>query len=397
MSPDLFEPRRLRENPERPTEIEGRLARQLRVLSVYAPTPQLRRYSRSPRRQRSILSAVRVALVATVALAVSGVAAAMATYVVRRVWSSPAVVEPTRRPAPLPPTRRHETGATSRPVVPDVDVSAVARASVSAAFHDEVPGLPRPVWRPLLAKRSGGPAPEPRPSPEVPRPAAAAPTFHPPAPPSPTGVSPFGSSPGAAWPTPLLPGDPVPNPTPSEPLRSVVSLFAPNNRVEAQVTADGATQEAGLLRQALAALRRDHDGKRALALLDDYDRRFGPGTLALEAISTRAQALLQQGDTQRALELLDRLPLSQNAYPGELRIIRGELRSLSNRCREALADFDEVLRATRGSPAEIARALFGRASCRARTGDPDGAESDRQRYLKEFPHGPAARQLMSRP
>jgi len=163
------------------------------------------------------------------------------------------------------------------------------------------------------------------------------------------------------------------------------------------VTADGATQEAGLLRQALAALRRDHDGKRALALLDDYDRRFGPGTLALEAISTRAQALLQQGDTQRALELLDRLPLSQNAYPGELRIIRGELRSLSNRCREALADFDEVLRATRGSPAEIARALFGRASCRARTGDPDGAESDRQRYLKEFPHGPAARQLMSRP
>jgi tetratricopeptide (TPR) repeat protein len=164
------------------------------------------------------------------------------------------------------------------------------------------------------------------------------------------------------------------------------------------VRADGVTQEAGLLRQALSALRRDHDAKRALALLDDYDRRFGQGALVLEATSARAQALLQLDDRARALELLDRLPLSHGGHSGELRVIRGELRSLSGRCRDALLDFNAVLRATAGNtPDEVARALFGRASCRARTGDLVGAEEDRQRYLKEFPQGPAARQLLSPP
>ena len=70
----------------------------------------------------------------------------------------------------------------------------------------------------------------------------------------------------------------------------------------------------------------------------------------------------------------------------------------SGRCQEALSDFDDVLRSSAGSaPSEAARALYGRASCRARTGDLAGAEQDRQRYLKEFPKGPAARQLTSPP
>jgi hypothetical protein len=68
MSPNLFEPRRLRESPERPNSIEGRLARQLRILSVYTPTPQLRRYSTLPRRRRYILTTVRVVAVATIVL-----------------------------------------------------------------------------------------------------------------------------------------------------------------------------------------------------------------------------------------------------------------------------------------------------------------------------------------
>jgi tetratricopeptide (TPR) repeat protein len=161
------------------------------------------------------------------------------------------------------------------------------------------------------------------------------------------------------------------------------------------VRTDGVTQEAGLLRQTLSALRRDHDAKRALALLDDYDRLFGQGALALEANSARAQALLQLGDKARALGFLDRLPLWQEGYSGELRVIRGELRSVSGRCRDALLDFDAVLRASNDhAPDEVARALFGRASCRARTGNLVGAEEDRQRYLKEFPQGPAARQLV---
>jgi hypothetical protein len=159
------------------------------------------------------------------------------------------------------------------------------------------------------------------------------------------------------------------------------------------------TQEAWLLRQALYALRHDRDAKRALSVLDDYDGSFGGrGALALEATSTRAQALLQLGNKARALELLDRLPLGPGRYTGELLVIRGELRSLSGRCRDALSDFHDVLRTTAGeAPDEVARALFGRASCRARTGDLVGAEEDRQRYLKEFATGPAARQLMSPP
>ena len=81
-----------------------------------------------------------------------------------------------------------------------------------------------------------------------------------------------------------------------------------------------------------------------------------------------------------------------------MRVIRDELRSLAGRCRDALLDFDAIVQGIVGSaPDEVARALFGRASCRARTGDLVGAEADRQRYLKEFPQGPAARQLLSRP
>ena len=93
MSPNVFEPRRLRESPQGPSSVEGRLARQLRVLSVFAPTPQLRRYSALPRRRRYVLATLRGAAVATVVLAVSGVATATAAYVVRRVWPSPATVE----------------------------------------------------------------------------------------------------------------------------------------------------------------------------------------------------------------------------------------------------------------------------------------------------------------
>lgn len=187
-------------------------------------------------------------------------------------------------------------------------------------------------------------------------------------------------------------------PMPFETLPGGTALAVPTGRTASQVKTDGVTQEAGILRQALSALRRDHDARRALVLLDDYDRRFGKGALSLEATSARAQALLQLGDNARALELLDRLPLWQEKHTGELRVIRGELRSLSGRCQEALSDFDDVLRSSAGSaPSEAARALYGRASCRARTGDLAGAEQDRQRYLKEFPKGPAARQLTSPP
>ena len=167
---------------------------------------------------------------------------------------------------------------------------------------------------------------------------------------------------------------------------------------ESPPRAEGIAAEAALLRQALIAVRQGKDARRALALLDDYDARFPHGTLALEATAARAQALLLAGEKGAALAILDRLPLDQDGHAGELRVIRGELRSLAGRCKEALVDFQAVLRQPADTrPEDSARALYGSASCRARTGDLAGAEQDRQRYLREFPQGPAARQLSSPP
>jgi hypothetical protein len=387
----------------------------LRVLSVFAPMPQLRRYSALPRRRRHLLMAARVAAVAIVVLTVSGAATAMATFVVRRVWSRPAAVDPAAGPAKLPMAKHRGKGlATARgsrvdgpeashpaqqaellpgvasPAEParaaaqEPDLAVAAVASGTATPSSEHPATPpSPRSRPSPAKHSDSHASEP------PRPlAAAAPTplaqaVEPPAPPSP---------PAQALPSDPLPAEPSlagspPTGTPGS---------EPSGRATSPVRADGVAQEAGLLRQALAALRRDHDAKRALALLDGYDRSHGRGALAQEATSVRAQALLALGDNRGALELLDRLPLGQGGRTGELQVIRGELRSLSGRCQDALLDFEAVWRAPAGHTRdEIARALFGRASCRARTGDAVGAEQDRQLYLREFPHGPAARQLLS--
>ena len=102
MRPNLFEPRRLRASAQGPSSIEGRLAHQLRVLSVFAPTPRIRGYSALPRRRRYILTAVRVAAVATIVLAVSGVATATAAFVVRRVWPRVAAVDRVRSLPALP-------------------------------------------------------------------------------------------------------------------------------------------------------------------------------------------------------------------------------------------------------------------------------------------------------
>jgi len=380
MRPSVFEPRRLRESCERSNSIEGRLARQLRVLSVYAPTPQLRRYLALPRRRRRYLTTVRVAAVATLVLAVSGVATAMAAYVIRRVWPSAAVERVWNQP-PLAPLASHPaTSLVLRPFPvsadpprePEVAIAAVT-SNASTAFPAHPALLPQPTSQPIAARHVGKLATLPYRPPTEAHPTLAE-TVEP-----------------TTWPA-------LPVPMPTETLPTGTVSPAPNGDVPSQVRADSVTQEAGLLRQALFTLRRDHDAKRTLVLLDDYDRRFGQGALAMEATSTRAQALLQLGDNARALELLDRLPLWQGKHTGELRVIRGELRSLAGRCQDALSDFDDILRATvRTAPSEVARALFGRASCRARIGDLVGAEQDRQRYLKEFPQGPAARQLLSPP
>jgi hypothetical protein len=392
MTPSLLEPRRLRESsersgsPNRSESIEARLARQLRLLSDDAPMPQLHGLSAPPRRRRYLRITVRIAAVFTLGLGVSAAATAMATYVVHHVWSNTPEVAPARLPPPPPPKRRarEPSKADTKPALPQ-SAPALSAATPARETRTLAVAASSGTGTPITAR--------PAPSPRSPSRWVAAPADRPPGQPylrpEPAAHGPAGTVDPPAPPSPSLPGGALPGGSP---------WFDPVAPAPSQPRADGVTQEAALLRQALHALRRDHDTKLALALLDEYDRRFGQGVLALEATSARAQTLLQLGDKASALPLLDRLPLRQEGQTGALRVTRGELRSLSGRCRDALLDFEAVLRARAGNaPADVARALFGRASCRARTGDLVGAEQDRQRYLKDFPQGPAIRQLSSPP
>jgi regulator of sirC expression with transglutaminase-like and TPR domain len=79
------------------------------------------------------------------------------------------------------------------------------------------------------------------------------------------------------------------------------------------------------------------------------------------------------------------LALQAQGRDQELRLIRGEL-SASRDCRGAIADFDRIL--LQGPPeALMERALHGRAACRLRLGDVDGAMADLDLYLRQYPNG----------
>jgi tetratricopeptide (TPR) repeat protein len=113
----------------------------------------------------------------------------------------------------------------------------------------------------------------------------------------------------------------------------------------------------------------------------------------------RAEALLQIGRKGEALAELDQMSLGQMPNSDERYVVRGELRAAVGRWREALGDFDVVLRGHTGEEAEIGvvtdmklldrfeRALWGRALVRSRLGDDAGARADLQACLRRFPHG----------
>jgi TolA-binding protein len=157
--------------------------------------------------------------------------------------------------------------------------------------------------------------------------------------------------------------------------------------------------EHSLLTTAVRRLRKAHDPASALAALDAYRTRFPGGVLAPEAAMLRAEALLQIGRKGDALAELDRLSLAQMPNSDEPHVLRGELRAAVGRWREALADFDVVLRGHAGESAEIGaptdakahgrleRALWGRALARSRLGDDAGARADLRECLRRFPGG----------
>ena len=144
--------------------------------------------------------------------------------------------------------------------------------------------------------------------------------------------------------------------------------------------------ESDLLARAFQALRVDHNPQQALAALDEHQRRFPAGALRGEACLARLEALLASGRKADALALIASSEAGGIAITRDMRLARAELLAESDRCGEAMADFDELLGPVSPSrPNE--RALYGRAFCRLRAGDSGGARSDLQRYIAIYPHG----------
>ena len=156
--------------------------------------------------------------------------------------------------------------------------------------------------------------------------------------------------------------------------------------------------EQALLGDVLKALRKQRDPRTALALLEDYARRF-PGTvLAPEAAMLRAEALLGLGRPAEALSELDGLALGSMPNQDERFVLRGELRAAAGRWHAARDDFETLLSTGVSSGMEgksrdvKERALWGRASARSHLGDEAGARTDLEMYLRIFPSGRFATQ-----
>lgn len=146
-------------------------------------------------------------------------------------------------------------------------------------------------------------------------------------------------------------------------------------------------RESRLLASAIAKLRQQNDPEQALAILDQHRAEFGPAALAPEATATRIEALLRLGRNQEALALLDAQALTAKGVGREMLVARAELRADRGRFLAALRDFDLLLSASDSRDGITERARFGRATCRAKSGDWEGARHDLESYLSDFPHG----------
>jgi TolA-binding protein len=161
-------------------------------------------------------------------------------------------------------------------------------------------------------------------------------------------------------------------PPPPPPVSAVPEETAPSEEIQA-------------LEHAMGLLRGKHDAKAALAALDDYIARFPSGVFVPEARVARVDALLMLDRPDDALRALEALPLDAHRRSTELQLIRGELRARTD-CARAEADFSAVLARVR-TPALEERALYGRAACRSKQGNLNGAATDLRSYLERFPHG----------
>jgi tetratricopeptide (TPR) repeat protein len=175
--------------------------------------------------------------------------------------------------------------------------------------------------------------------------------------------------------------------------------FAPKTSLtrtasRAPLTPSPLSQEAALLQTAIEALNVHNQPAAALAKLDLYRQRYPGGVLANEAEIARVDALLRLGQPEVALGLLDRAATNDfEGYPrpSDLRVLRAELMAKAGRCTEAVAIFSGVLSDSGAGPS-AERALYGRAACRAATGEADGSRADLDQYLRLYPQGHFARE-----
>ncbi len=144
-------------------------------------------------------------------------------------------------------------------------------------------------------------------------------------------------------------------------------------------------RESELLARALAKLRREHDARGALALLDEHARDFPAGSLRLEADVARVDALLALGRSAEALGMLERLPIDRLGRGAELRVLRGELHAQRDPA-SAITDFTRALEADL-APELAERALYGRAGSYLRVGNEPRGRTDLEAYLARFPNG----------
>lgn len=146
------------------------------------------------------------------------------------------------------------------------------------------------------------------------------------------------------------------------------------------------SDESEVLGAAFRALRTNGDPAAALRALDEYDRRFGAGTMRGEARIARAEALIAQNRRAVALPILAALGDDEAALTRGVRATRGELYAEADRCHEAVRDFEHVLTGA-ADDAIGGRALYGRAACRLRAGEVAGARIDLESYLSLHAEG----------
>jgi hypothetical protein len=171
------------------------------------------------------------------------------------------------------------------------------------------------------------------------------------------------------------------------------AMAMPEPRVERNDDASAAS-EAPLLARALSRLRQGRDPAGALVLLDQYTHTFPHGVLESEALSARLEAVIQLDDRETALRLLDARSVFAGRLGAQLLLTRAELRASAGRYADALTDFERLLAPSQSAgPAELERALYGRAVCLGHLGKDDRARADLDTYQRRFPQGKHAAEV----